>query len=264
MTPDKERMPALFVGHGSPMNAITKTIFSDGIENIARRLPQPEAILCVSAHWETRGTFVTAMEHPKTLHDFGGFPRQLYEVQYPAQGSPALAKRVRELITSTTVELNDDWGLDHGCWSVMKYLFPHADVPIVELSLDYTQSALFHYALGKELSALRDEGVMVVASGNLIHNLRMIDWAKLDMPDTGYDWAEKVHVQMVEMIRNDDHPSLIGYDKRGRDYRYAIPTPDHFLPLLCVLAMKEKGEKPVFFNESIVGGSLDMTSLIVR
>lgn len=264
MTNLNKRMPVIFIGHGSPMNAIEKTIFSEGMEAVGRRLPKPKSVLCISAHWETRGTFVTAMENPETIHDFGGFPHELYEVEYPAPGNPELAKRISSLVKTTQVELNKDWGLDHGCWSVLKYLFPKADIPIVELSMDYTKPASFHYALAKELIPLRDEGVLIVASGNIIHNLRLIDWRNLSVPDTGYDWAVKVHLDILQKVKEGNHQSLLGYDNLEREYRMAVPAPDHYLPLLYVLALQNQEDKLEVFNESIVGGSLDMTSLLLE
>lgn len=258
-----QRMPLLFIGHGSPMNAIEKSVYSEGMKSIAKQLSTPKAVLFISAHWETRGTFVTAMPHPKTIHDFGGFPRALYEVQYPAPGSPELAQRVQQLVHSVRIELNDDWGLDHGCWSVMKYIFPKADVPIVELSLDYTKPASFHYELAKELLPLRDEGILIIASGNIIHNLREIDWERMDLPNSGYDWANEAHHQMVKMITEGDHQHLIRYDQQGRPFHLSIPTPDHFIPMLYIVALQEKKDRLTFFNDSIVGGSLDMTSLMI-
>ena len=257
-------MPVLFIGHGSPMTAIRQDCFSQGIEQVAKTLPRPKAILCISAHWETRGTAVTAMEHPRTIHDFGGFPRELYEVEYPAPGSPALAERVKALVSLANVRLDVDWGLDHGCWSVVKYLFPEADVPIVELSLDYEKSAAFHYALARELAALRSEGVMIVASGNVIHNLRMIDWDRLYTPDSGYDWAYEVHESVKNRIAAHDHEPLINYTAQGRAFGLAAPTPDHFLPMLYALALQKEGERVEFFNDKLVGGSLDMTSFVIR
>lgn len=264
MEKTNKRMPSLFIGHGSPMNAIQDSVFSQGIKAVAKSLPKPKAILCISAHWETKGVFVTAMEQPKTIHDFGGFPKKLYEVQYPAPGSPALAERVQSLVHSAKVELNYDWGLDHGCWSVVKYLFPEADVPVVELSLDYTQPASFHYHLAQELSMLRDEDVMLVASGNIIHNLRMLDWNKLDTLDSAYDWAHMVHDKMLEWIKTRNHRALVNYESQGKEFRLSAPTPDHLLPLLYVLATQGENEEVQFFNDSVVGGSLDMTSLIIR
>src|SRR5574344_2069618 len=200
-----ERMPLLFIGHGSPMNAIEDSIFTRGIVDVAVGIPRPKAILCISAHWETRGSFVTAASQPQTIHDFGGFPRALYEVTYPAPGSIELAQRVQGLLRSASVSLDEDRGLDHGCWAVLKYLFPKADVPVVQLSLDYTQSASWHYTLAKELAPLREEGVLIVASGNLIHNLRALDWNTLYQPDSAFDWAEKVHRKVMEHIKNGTH-----------------------------------------------------------
>jgi 4,5-DOPA dioxygenase extradiol len=175
-----DKMPVLFLGHGSPMNAIEKNEFVNGFRAVGKTIPKPNAILCISAHWETRGTFVTGMENPKTIYDFSGFPKELYQVQYPAPGSPQLANETKKIITKTVVGLNDDWGLDHGCWSVVKHLYPNADVPIVQMSLDYSQSPQYHYNLGKELSSLRYKGILIVGSGNIVHNLRMIAWDKLN------------------------------------------------------------------------------------
>ena len=258
----QDRMPILFIGHGSPMMAIEKSIYSNGIETFGKKLPKPKAVLFISAHWETRGTFVTAMENPKTIHDFGGFPKKLYEEQYPAIGDIELAKEVQNIIHSTEVSLNYDWGLDHGCWAVMKYLFPKVDVPIVELSIDYTKPASFHYALAKELSTLRKKGIMIIASGNVIHNLRIIDWENINTPYSGYDWAIKVHERIVGMIKNGDHQSLVNYNHLGREFQLAAPTPDHFIPLLYILALQQENDNLTIFNDSIVGGSLDMTSVM--
>ena len=210
-----ERMPALFVGHGNPMNAIEDNIFTRGFESIAKELPRPNAILCISAHWETRGTFVTAMKQPETIHDFGGFPSRLYEVQYPAPGSPELALAIQQGITSTSVNLTNEWGLDHGCWTVAKFLFPKADIPVIEMSIDYSKPAAFHYQLGKELSALRRKGVIIIGSGNSIHNLRMVDWSNMDTVDSGYDWAIGVNERIRQFITEGDHQSLVNFDKLG-------------------------------------------------
>lgn len=262
-TNEKRIMPALFMGHGSPMNAIEDNVYTRGMEQIAKNLPEPKAILCISAHWETRGTYVTAMEHPRTIHDFGGFPRALYEVQYPAPGAPELARRVQELVKSTHVELNEDWGLDHGCWSVVKFLYPIANVPIAELSIDYSQPAAYHYALAKELTALRSEGVMIVASGNIVHNLRRIDWAHIEDAGFGYDWADRFNEKVKRLIVEGYDESLLKMDRKEEDYRFAVPSPDHFLPLLYVLGVRTKDDKATFFNDSLVGGSLSMTSLML-
>lgn len=255
-------MPILFIGHGSPMIAIEESIFTRGLVTIAKELPKARAIVCISAHWETRGTFVTSMAHPRTIHDFGGFPCELYKQQYPAPGDPALAEEIRHLVRSIQVDEDYDWGLDHGCWSVLKYLFPMADVPVVELSLNYAKPASFHYALAKELSPLRKEDIMIVASGNIIHNLRAIDWEHINTPNYGYDWAIKVHDEMIRKIAAGDHQSLIDGVERNREYHLAIPTPEHYIPLLYALALQEQNDRLTIFNDSIVGGSLDMTSFM--
>lgn len=256
-----ERMPALFVGHGNPMNAIEDNIFTKGFESIAKELPRPNAILCISAHWETRGTFVTAMKQPETIHDFGGFPSRLYEVQYPAPGSPELALAIQQGITSTSVNLTNEWGLDHGCWTVAKFLFPKADIPVIEMSIDYSKPAAFHYQLGKELSALRRKGVIIIGSGNSIHNLRMVDWSNMDTVDSGYDWAIGVNERIRQFITEGDHQSLVNFDKLGKEFKLAIPTPEHFIPLLYTLALQEKDEVPYIFNDHLVAGSLNMMSV---
>lgn len=256
-----ERMPALFVGHGNPMNAIEDNIFTRGFESIAKELPRPNAILCISAHWETRGTFVTAMKQPETIHDFGGFPSRLYEVQYPAPGSPELALAIQQGITSTSVNLTNEWGLDHGCWTVAKFLFPEADIPVIEMSIDYSKPAAFHYQLGKELSALRRKGVIIIGSGNSIHNLRMVDWSNMDTVDSGYDWAIGVNERIRQFITEGDHQSLVNFDKLGKEFKLAIPTPEHFIPLLYTLALQEKDEVPDIFNDHLVAGSLNMMSV---
>lgn len=256
-----ERMPALFVGHGNPMNAIEDNIFTRGFESIAKELPKPNAILCISAHWETRGTFVTAMKEPETIHDFGGFPSRLYEVQYPAPGSPELALAIQQGITSTSVNLTNEWGLDHGCWTVAKFLFPEADIPVIEMSIDYSKPAAFHYQLGKELSALRRKGVIIIGSGNSIHNLRMVDWSNMDTVDSGYDWAIGVNERIRQFITEGDHQSLVNFDKLGKEFKLAIPTPEHFIPLLYTLALQEKDEVPYIFNDHLVAGSLNMMSV---
>lgn len=256
-----ERMPALFVGHGNPMNAIEDNIFTKGFETIAKELPKPNAILCISAHWETKGTFVTATKQPETIHDFRGFPSQLYEVQYPAPGSPELALAIQQGITSTSVNLSNDRGLDHGCWTVTKFLFPEASIPVIEVSIDYSKSASFHYQLGKELAVLRRKGVIVIGSGNSVHNLRMVDWHKMDTIDYGYDWAIETNEKIRQFIIEGDHQSLINFDKLGKEFKLAIPTPEHFIPLLYTLALQEKDEEPGILNDHLVAGSLNMMSV---
>ena len=256
-----DKMPVLFLGHGSPMNAIEENEFVEGFRKIAKEIPKPNAILCISAHWETKGTFVTSMEIPRTIHDFGGFPRELFEVQYPAPGSPTLAQVTKKLITKTTVGLDDKWGLDHGAWSVIKHLFPNADVPVIQMSLDYNQTSQYHYDLAKELSSLRQKGVLIIGSGNMIHNLGMVDWHKLNEVDYAFDWALEAREKMNNFILNGDHQSLINYKANGRAFQLSIPTPEHYLPLLYILALKDKNEELTLFNDKAIAGSLTMTSV---
>jgi 4,5-DOPA dioxygenase extradiol len=255
-----EKMPVLFLGHGSPMNAIEDNEFVNGWKETGKSFPKPEAILCISAHWETRGTFVTAMQTPPTIHDFGGFPRELFNVQYPAPGSPALAKEIKDIIKKTDVGLDDKWGLDHGCWSVVRHLYPNADVPVIQLSLDYYQAPQYHYDLGRELAPLRTRGVLIIGSGNIVHNLAMVAWDKLNT-DYGFDWAIEVKEKMKKFILDDDHKSLIEYKLQGKSFGLAVPTPEHFLPLLYALALKDESESVSLFNDKTVAGSLAMTSL---
>ncbi len=259
-----DQMPVLFVGHGNPMNAIEENEFVSGWRNIGKSIPTPNAILCISAHWVTRGTHVTAMEKPVTIHDFGGFPQELFEVQYPAPGSPELAKEIKRLVSNTVVELDEKWGLDHGCWSVLKHIYPNADIPVVQLSLDYYQDAQYHYELAKELSSLRKKGVLIVGSGNLVHNLRMIAWDKFNEPEYAYDWASEALEKMKKQILANDHQSLINYKMQGEAFKLAIPTSEHYLPLIYTLALKEENEKVSFFNDKTVAGSLAMTSLLIE
>lgn len=256
-----ERMPVLFLGHGNPMNAIEDNMFTRGFQDIAKTLPKPRAILCISAHWETKGTFVTAMPHPETIHDFGGFPQALFDVQYPAPGSPELAKETAALVKSTTVQLTEDWGLDHGCWTVAKFLYPNADVPIVEMSIDYTQGPAYHYALAQELKALRRKGVLIIGSGNTVHNLRKVAWSKLNAVGFGYDWAELANEKIKQLILDGNHQDLIAYEKLGPAFQLAIPTPEHYIPLMYTLGLQEKDEVPILFNDALIGGSLNMLSI---
>lgn len=255
------QMPVLFLGHGSPMNAIDENEFVTGFRNIGKTIPKPNAILCVSAHWETRGTFVTAMEKPLTIHDFGGFPQALFDVQYPAPGSPGLAEETRSLVTKTKVGLDEKWGLDHGAWSVIKHLYPNADVPVIQMSLDYYQAPQFHYGLAKELSSLRKKGVLIIGSGNMVHNLGLIAWDKLNADEYGFDWALEAREKMKKFILGNDHQSLIKFKSLGKAFDLAIPTPEHYLPLLYALALKEENEQVMLFNDKAVAGSLTMTSL---
>ena len=253
-----EKMPVLFLGHGSPMNAIEENEFVQGFRNIAGQIKKPKAILCISAHWETRGTFVTAMSNPRTIHDFGGFTKELYEVQYPAPGSPELAKEARDLVKTTEVGLDDKWGLDHGAWSVIKHLYPGADVPVIQMSLDYYQKPQYHYDLARELGLLREKGVLIIGSGNMVHNLGLVDWRRLN-ESFSYEWAQEANDKMKQYILNDDHKSLINYQQLGREFQLAVPTAEHYLPLLYTLALKGKNETADFFNDKPVGGSITMT-----
>jgi len=257
-------MPVLFLGHGSPMNAIEENEFVKGFRQAGSQIPKPNAILVVSAHWETKGTHVTAMEHPRTIHDFGGFPRALFEVQYPAPGSPELAKETQQLITKTQVGLDHQWGLDHGAWSVVKHLYPAADVPVIQMSLDYTQGPRYHYELARELAALRNKGVLIIGSGNMVHNLRMVAWDKLNTTDYAYDWALEASDRMKSYIVGGDHAPLINYTGQGRAFELAVPSPDHYLPLLYTLALKTDKDEVSLFNDKAVGGSLTMTSVQIQ
>jgi 4,5-DOPA dioxygenase extradiol len=256
-----EAMPVLFLGHGSPMNAIEENEFVAGFRAVGKEVPRPKAILCISAHWETRGTFVTAMDMPPTIHDFGGFPKALFDVQYPAPGSPALALETRSLVKKTTVGLDDKWGLDHGAWSVIKHLYPNADVPVIQMSLDYNQTPQYHYELARELAALRKRGVLIVGSGNMVHNLRMVAWNKMNVDDYAFDWALEANDKMKKAIVSGDHQALINFRSQGKAFDLAIPTPEHYLPLLYALALKDDKEPVTLFNDKAVGGSLTMTSV---
>ena len=257
-------MPVLFVGHGSPMNAIEENIFVQGWRDIGKTLPEPNAILCISAHWETRGVYVTAMKKPRTIHDFGGFPQELFEVQYPAPGSPELAGETRSSIQKTTIGMDQGWGLDHGAWSILRRMYPAADIPVIQLSLDYSQPARFHYELGKELAPLLKKGILIIGSGNMVHNLRMVAWDRLNEPGFGYNWAIEANEKMKTFILSGDHNALINYRSQGKAFDLSIPTPEHFLPLLYTLGLKEENEKLEFFNDKPVAGSLSMTSLKIH
>lgn len=255
-----QKMPVLFLGHGSPMNAIEENEFVAGFRKVAQDIPTPQAILCISAHWETKGTFVTAMAHPPTIHDFGGFPKALFDVQYPAPGSPDLARETQALITQTEVHLDDKWGLDHGAWSVIKHLYPAANIPVIQLSIDYSKPAQYHYELAREIKSLREKGVLIIGSGNMVHNLRMVEWRRLH-ETFGFDWALEAREQMNASILSGDHQPLINFRSQGRAWDLAIPTPEHYLPLLYSLALKEGDESVSLFNDQALAGSLTMTSV---
>ncbi len=254
-------MPILFIGHGSPMNGIEDNEFSNRWKAMAKEIPTPKAVLVVSAHWFTKGTSITAMNFPKTIHDFGGFPDALFQVQYPAPGNAALAKETASLIQSTHVELDHDWGLDHGTWTVIRHMYPEATIPVLQLSIDYSKDPSFHYALAKELYHLRKKGVLIIGSGNMVHNLRMVAWDKLEGPAYGYDWALQMNQTFKDLILNKEHELLIHYNRLGKEAMLAIPTPEHYLPLLYTLGLQSKDDTVSFFNDKPVGGSLTMTSV---
>lgn len=254
------KMPVLFLGHGSPMNAIEENEFVQGFRKVGNEIYKPNAILCISAHWETNGTFVTAMPNPRTIHDFGGFPKELYEVQYPAPGSPKLAEATKELITKTKVESDYNWGFDHGAWSVVKHLYPHANIPVIQMSIDYTKNAQYHFELSTELSKLREKGILIIGSGNMVHNLRMVNWRRLN-ETFAFDWAEEASEKMKHYIMNNDFRKLINYQLEGKSFELAIPTPEHFYPLIYALALKDKKDEISLFNDKPVAGSLTMTSV---
>jgi 4,5-DOPA dioxygenase extradiol len=257
---DSVKMPVLFLGHGSPMNAIEENEYVLGLRNIAGSLPRPASILCISAHWETNGSYVTAMEKPPTIHDFGGFPDALYRVQYPAPGNPALAKEIKSLIKKTDIGLDEKWGLDHGTWSVVRHLYPMADIPVIQMSLDYYKSPEYHYELSKELASLRTKGVLIIGSGNMVHNLGMVAWNKIN-DNYAFDWASEAAHKMKQYILARDHKQLIKYRCHGKPFELAIPTPEHYLPLLYALALQDDDDNLQLFNDKTVAGSISMTSV---
>ncbi|MCW7496241.1 4,5-DOPA dioxygenase extradiol [Leptospira levettii] len=252
--------PSLFLGHGSPMNAIEENEFVEGLRNVSKTFPEPKAILVISAHWLTDGTFVTAMENPPTIHDFGGFPKALFEVQYPAPGSPSLAKEIQSLVKSQSVQLDYDWGLDHGTWSVLKHLYPKANVPIVQLSMDNKLPPERHFEIAKELSPLREQDVLIVASGNIVHNLRMVAWDRLT-ESYGFDWALSVNQKVKDWILSGDTQSLFSIRNKGKEFEWAIPTTEHYLPLLYTIGTQLPSDQISFFNDKPVAGALTMTSV---
>lgn len=256
-------MPVLFIGHGSPMNGIEDNIFSQKWKQLAKAIPTPKAVLVVSAHWLSKGTRITAMDFPKTIHDFGGFPQELFDVQYKAPGDPALAKETASIIKSTSVELDHDWGLDHGAWTIIRHMYPEANIPVLQLSIDYTKGPLYHYDLSKELASLRKKGVLIMGSGNMVHNLRLVAWDKMKEPEYGYDWATQMNATFKELISKGDHTRLIKYEQLGKEAMLAIPTPEHYWPLLYTLGLKGSKDDVSFFNDKVVGGSLTMTSVLI-
>ena len=256
-----ETLPSYFVGHGNPMNAVLTNTYTERWTRIGRETPRPKAILAISAHWFVPGTGVTVSTAPRTIHDFGGFPRELYEVRYPAPGDPALARRVEQLLAPVPVALDDSWGLDHGTWSVLRHAYPGADIPVVQLSIDETRPAAFHFEIGRRLAPLRDEGVLILGSGNLVHNLHAYAWGR-HAPDP-YDWAVRFEAEAKAMMVAADYRPLLEYEKLGPDARLSIPTPEHYLPLLYVLGTRQEGESTLFPIEGVDGGSISMLAVRV-
>ena len=256
-----EKIPVLFLGHGSPMNAIEENQFVQGFRNISREIPKPNAILCISAHWFTNGTFVTAMLNPKTIHDFYGFPKELFEVNYPAPGSPELARETAELLLPEIVEEDHSWGLDHGAWSVIKHLYPNAEIPVIQLSIDYSKPPQYHFDLAKKLQKLREKGILIIGSGNIVHNLRMIDWKNINTVGAGWDWAVEAREKTNNWLLDGNFQNLIDYQRQGVALQTAVPSPDHYLPLIYSLGLKEKSVNLSLFNDELIGGSLSMTSV---
>jgi 4,5-DOPA dioxygenase extradiol len=254
-------MPAIFFGHGNPMNALFENGYTEGWRRIGTETPKPKAILSISAHWFVPETGVTISTAPKTIHDFGGFPRELYQVQYPAPGDPDLARRVQQILKPLPVKLDDSWGLDHGTWSVLCHAYPDADIPVVQLSIDETQPASFHFEVGRRLAQLRGEGILIAGSGNLVHNLHTYAWGR-HMPDP-YDWAVRFETEAKQMMLDGEVKPLIEYEKLGRDAMLSIPTPDHYLPLLYVIATRQQGEAITFPVNGIDGGSISMLAVEV-
>jgi 4,5-DOPA dioxygenase extradiol len=257
---DGKRMPVLFIGHGSPMNAIENNEFSQTWLKLAKEIPTPKAVLCISAHWLTKGTHVTAMEHPKTIHDFGGFPQALFDVEYPAPGDPLLAVETKKILASTNVGLDHDWGLDHGTWSVVKQMYPDAKIPVLQLSIDYYKPAQYHYDLAKQLISLREKGVLIIGSGNMVHNLGMVDFTRIN-DNYGFDWAIEMNTIFKSKIMSHDHAALINWQNLGKGAALAIPSPDHYYPLIYTLALQDKKGTVSFFNDKAVAGSLTMTGV---
>ncbi|MDD5772664.1 MAG: 4,5-DOPA dioxygenase extradiol [bacterium] len=255
----KDLMPVIFFGHGNPMNAISKNSYSDGWVSIGKSIPRPKAVLAISAHWYIPACAVTANLKPRTIHDFGGFPRELYQVEYPAPGSPKLARRVKDLINPVSVSLDESWGLDHGTWAVLTHVFPGGDIPVVQLSIDERQPPSFHYEMGKRLAPLREEGVLVIGSGNIVHNLHAYAWGSREVEP--FDWAMRFEKQVRELLLKGDDAQVVEYERLGNDAMLSVPTPDHYLPLLYVLGLRKEKERISFPVEGVDGGSVSMLAV---
>ena len=252
-------MPAIFFGHGNPLNAIQRNEYTSAWRKIGETIRRPGAILCVSAHWYIPGTFVTAMSYPRTIHDFGGFPHELYQVRYPAPGSPRLAERVRELLAPLPVRFDHSWGLDHGTWSVLCHVFPYADVPVVQLSIDETRPASFHYELARQLEPLRDEDVLVIGSGNVVHNLHTYAWGRHSAEP--FDWAVRFEEEIMSYLLAAEHAAVVAYENVGNDALLAVPTPEHYLPLLYVIGLRRRSDRITFPVKGVDGGSISMLAV---
>lgn len=260
LEPQQVTMPLLFIGHGSPMNGIENNEFSTFWENLPTNIPVPKAVLVISAHWLSQGTRITSMPDPRTIHDFYGFPQELYQVNYPAPGHPELAAATISLVKKVQIEPDHEWGLDHGTWTIVRRMYPKAEIPVLQLSIDYSKDAHYHFELARELEQLRKRGVLIIGSGNMIHNLRTLNWQS---PDSGYDWAVELNETFKKLILAGENEKLIDYQRLGSSARLAIPTPEHYLPMLYILGLKDEGEPVQIFNDKTVMGSVSMTSFKV-
>ena len=261
-------MPTLFIGHGTPINALEDNEFTRNWVKLGKEIPNPKAVLCISAHWLTRGTHVTAMEKPKTIHDFSGFGQELFDVQYPARGNPNLATETKRLISTTKVKLDDDWGLDHGTWSIVKQMYPEANIPVLQISIDYYKSPQYHFDLAKQIYSLRKKGVLIIGSGNLIHNTRIADPSKGFVadangiyPEFAFDWAVEFNEKLKDYFRSGNFQGAVNYEKLGKPGKLAHPTPDHYYPLLYTLGVAKPDEAVNIYNDKCLVGSLSMTSV---
>lgn len=257
-------MPVLFIGHGSPMNALESNVYTQNWKKIAGEIQKPKAILCISAHWLTEGSFITAVDNPLTIHDFGGFPDELFAAQYPAPGLPELARETQKLFPEDLLHLDMEWGLDHGTWSILKQMYPLADVPVLQLSIDYGRPASYHFELAQYLQRLRKKGVLIIGSGNMVHNLGMVAWNKLNEENYGYDWAIEANELFKKNILDRNFNAFFEYKKLGQSMQLSIPTPDHFYPLMYTLGLIGDKEEITLFNDYTMGGSLSMTSVMAR
>jgi 4,5-DOPA dioxygenase extradiol len=254
-----EKMPVLFIGHGSPMNIVMDNDFTQSLIKLGKNLPRPKSIMVISAHWLTKASLVTCMKNPEQIYDFFGFPPELYQVRYPCEGAPDAAQKVARL-TKYTVNCATDWGLDHASWAILKHIYPQADIPVFEMSLNYMMDPGYHYAIGKQLGVLRREGILIIGSGNIVHNLQLIDY---NMEAEPYDWAAEIDEKIKSLLLNGDHSKLVEYHKLGATISRAVPTNDHYLPMLYTLGLQEKDDKITFIHEGIQNGSISMRSFMI-